>query len=285
MSLLGGVITMSGVMSKVTSSSDGTTPKGKGKAKYGTINIAGQEFAIGPEGVEGGGQAAPIPGLPDEPKAALAQLGLTITVPEPVFEVDGKEVKSVVEGLIVEIDTKTLSDGLRQLPLQDILDQLPEEMKDLKKALQAGINLSPRIVIHLGRATSKVETADPIAIPDVVPDNDPDGRGGDHRRRRHLGGGTGGTAGGTDRRRHVADHHADRGRRPPPPTRPCLRRSWPPACPRSSRSPACSSSAASAPPSRPAATYAVSACAALGGGGACSHGLDSGLPDLRKVNA
>ena len=214
MSLLGGVVTMSGVVSKVTSSSDGTTPKGKGKAKYGTINIAGQEFAIGPDGVEGGGQAAPIPGLPDEPKAALAQLGLTITVPEPAFEVDGKEVKSVVEGLIVEIDTKTLSDGLRQLPLQDILDQLPEETKDLKKALQAGINLSPRIVVHLGRATAKVETADPITIPDVGPGQRPGRRGGDHRgwhlgrrrrprhrrHRRHH------------RWHHLAGHRADRGR-------------------------------------------------------------------------
>ena len=136
MNLFGGVVTLSGIKAKVTSSSDGTEPKGKGKASYGTLTIAGQEFSIGPDGIEGGGQSSPIPGLPDEPKAALAQLGVTITVPEPVFEVDGKEVKSLVEGLVVEIDTKTLTDALRTLPLQDILDQLPEEMKDLKKAIQ-----------------------------------------------------------------------------------------------------------------------------------------------------
>ena len=283
-SLFGGVVTMSGVSSKVTSSSDGTKPTGKGKAKYGTINIAGQEFSIGPDGVEGGGQASPIPGLPDEPKAALAQLGLTITVPQPVFDVDGKEVQSVVEGLIVQIDTKTLTDALRTLPLQDILDQLPEEAKDLKKALQAGINLSPRIVLHLGRATSKVETADPITIPDVVPDNDPEPEETTEGGTSGGGGGGGGTAG-TGAAGGVTS----------PGTTPAA------SAPDTSATALPTAELASGLP----ALFSIpgllmigaiaGACVAgsyvrrmgamaLGGGAACSHGLDSGLPDLRKVN-
>ena len=65
--LAGGVVTLSGVTAKVTSSSDGTTPKGKGKASYGTVTIAGQEFGIGPDGIEAAGSTTPIPGLPDAP--------------------------------------------------------------------------------------------------------------------------------------------------------------------------------------------------------------------------
>ena len=204
-------------------------------------------------------------------------------MPEPVFEVDGKEVKSVVEGLIVEIDTKTLSDGLRQLPLQDILDQLPEEMKDLKKALQAGINLSPRIVIHLGRATSKVETADPITIPDVVPDNDPDGEE-TTEDGTTGGGGTTGTTGGTT------------GGITSPTTTPTAAgptttdAALPPAELASGLPPLFSIPGLLLFGGIGAAIAAGSyvrrlGLAALGGGGACSHGLDSGLPDLRKVNA
>ena len=277
-SLLGGVVTMSGVTSKVTSTSDGTKPQGKGKASYGTITIAGQEFAIGPEGVEGAGQSSPIPGLPDEPKAALAQLGITITVPEPVFEVDGKEIKSVVEGVVVELDTKTLTDALRTLPLQDILDQLPEEMKDLKKAIQAGINLSPRIVMHLGRATSKVETADPLEIPEVVPDNDPDGE-----ETTGSGGGSGGGAG--------AGGVATAPGAATPGGRKRLGRGGGRAAELASGLPDLFSI-----PGLLLAGAIAGACVAgsyvrrigamaLGGGGACSHGLDSGLPDLRKVNS
>jgi hypothetical protein len=279
-SLFGGVVTMSGIKSKVTSSSDGTEPTGKGKASYGTINIAGQEFAVGPDGIEGGGQSSPIPGLPDEPEAALAELGVTLTVPQPVFDVDGKEITSVVEGLIVEIDTKTLTDGLRELPLQDILDQLPEDMKDLKKALQAAINLSPRIVMHLGRATAKVETADPIEIPDVVPDNDPDGE-----ETTDDGGGTtggttgGGTAGG------VTSPTTATATSPTGTTGTAL-----PPAELASGLPALFSI-----PGLLMVGAIAGACVAgsyvrrmgamaLGGGGACSHGLDSGLPDLRKVN-
>jgi hypothetical protein len=279
-SLFGGVITMSGVKARVTSSSDGTEPSGKGKASYGTITIAGQEFSIGPDGVEGGGQSSPIPGLPDEPKAALAELGVTITVPEPVFEVDEKEIESVVEGLVVEIDTKTLSDGLRTLPLQDVLDQLPEEMKELKKALQAAINLSPRIVMHLGRATSTVETADPIEIPDLVPDNDP---GGDETTDGGgtTGGGTtgGGTAGG------VTSPTAPTATSPTGTSGTAL----PPAELTSGLPPLFSIPGLLMVGAIAGACVAGSyvrrmGAMALGGGGACSHGLDSGLPDLRKVN-
>ncbi|MBJ7357168.1 choice-of-anchor P family protein [Nocardioides sp.] len=283
-SLIGGVVTMSGVKAKVTSSSDGTAPKGKGKATYGTITIAGQEFAIGPEGVEGGGQGTAIPGLPDEPKAALAQLGLTITVPQPVYEVDEKEIKSVVEGLVVEIDTATLTDALRTLPLQDILDQLPEELAELKKAIQAGINLSPRIVVHLGRATSKLETADPITIPDYVPDNDP-GTGDEETTDESGTGGGGGTTGG-----------GTTGGVTTPATTPTA------SAPTTSETALPPSELASGLPdlfSIPGLLLMgaiAGACvagsyvrrlglAALGGGGACSHGLDSGLPDLRKVNS
>lgn len=282
-SLFGGVVTMSGVKAKATSSSDGTTPVGQGKASYGTINIAGQEFSIGPDGIEGGGQASPLPGLPDEPEAALAELGVTITVPEPVFEVDGKEVKSVVEALVVEIDTETLSDAIRTLPLQDILDQLPEDMKDFKKLLQAAINLSPRIVIHLGRATAKVETADPITIPDIVADNDPEGE----ETGEETGGSTGddGAVGGTTASGTT-----------PTTTTPTASS---PTASGSALPPAELTSGLPALFSIPgllmvgaiaggcvAGSYVRRMGAlALGGGGACSHGLDSGLPDLRKVNS
>lgn len=278
-SLLGGVVTMSGVKAKVTSSSDGTEPTGKGKATYGTITIAGQEFAIGPDGVEGGGQSAPIPGLPDDPKAALAQLGLTLTVPEPVYDVDDKEIKSAVEGLIVEIDTATLTDALRTLPLQDILDQLPEDLKDLKKALQAGINLSPRVVIHLGRATSKVETADPIEIPDVVPDNDPEGE--DTPEEATGGGTTGGTAGTGGITSPAATA--------PSGSAPTTTEALPPAelasgLPDLFSIPGLLLMGAIAGACVAGSYVRRLGAMALGAGGACSHGLDSGLPDLRKVN-
>ena len=280
-SLLGGLIELSGVTSKVTSSSDGTEPTGKGKASYGTLTLAGQEFGIGPDGIVAQGQTTPLPGLPDDPTAALATLGVTITVPEPSFEVDGKEVKSLVEGLVVTIDGKALTDALRTLPLQTLLDQLPAEAADLTKALQAAVNLSPKIVLHLGYAASKVETADPLDIPDVVPDNDPEGEDEGETEGGTGGGGAGGGTGG-------GGVTTPAGTTPVAGGAPTTETALP------------SAELASGLPdlfSIPGLLLVGSiagACVAgsyvrrmgalaLGGGGACSHGLDSGLPDLRKA--
>lgn len=282
-SLLGGVVTMSGVSSKVTSTSNGTKPQGKGRASYGTLTIAGQEFGIGPDGVEGGGQGAPIPGLPDEPKAALAQLGITVTVPEPTFQVDGKEVQSIVEGLVVELDTRTLTDALRTLPLQSILDQLPEETAELKKVLQAGINLSPRVVMHLGRATSKLETVDPLKIPDLVPDNDPQGEETTESTETSGGGGSGG-ASGTAGGGSVSTATGPGGGTAPTSTEALPAAELASGLPELFSIPGLLLVGAIAGACVAGSYVRRIGALALGGGGACSHGLDSGLPDLRKVN-
>jgi hypothetical protein len=279
-SIAGGLVTMSGVTSKVTSSSDGTTPKGKGKASYGTITIAGQTFGIGPDGVEASGSTTAIPGLQDDPTAALKQLGITITVPKPSFVRDGKEVKSLVEALVVQLDTKTLFDAVRLLPLNDIISQLPEDLKDLKKALGAAVNLSPRVVLHLGRATSKVETVDPIDLPTVGPTDTPSaspttgGNGGGD-----TGGGgaapdalppadSGPVAGGDAPVDDLEDTVLASSKLPPLFSIPGLLL------------------VGGIGGAVVAGSYARRlGLAALGAGGACSHGLDSGLPDLRKANS
>ena len=139
------------------------------------MTIAGQTFGIGPEGYVAAGTPGAIPGLPDDPTAALAALGITVQLPKPTYKADGDKASGTIEGLIVTIDLKTLKPVLSQLPLGTILAQIPfpPEAALLKSLLGAIGNLSPKIVLHLGYTTSAVDTVQPIAIPDTVPDNDP----------------------------------------------------------------------------------------------------------------
>ncbi len=190
-SIAGGVVTISGVTAKVSVKHDGLVGATDGKADYGVININGQKFAIGPDGIEGGGQKQNIPGLPDDPNAALAELGLTVTVPKPEYEITDSGAAGTVTGLIVVVDTKTLAAALDMTPIDDILGQLPDQLGQLKSALQAAANLSPRFVYNIATVTSEVATSQGIAPPPVDPPPGPedpdDNKGGD-----------GGTGGGGD---------------------------------------------------------------------------------------
>ncbi|HEX5088836.1 MAG TPA: hypothetical protein VFV89_13580 [Nocardioides sp.] len=286
--LLGGVVTMSGISSSVVSASDGTTGRSQGRADYGTMTIAGQTFGVGPEGFTAAGRSGPIPALPDDPTAALAALGITVQVPEPAYKADGDKASGTVEGMVVTIDLKTLKPALSQINLGPILAQVPfpPQAAPLKSLLGAIGNLSPRIVLHLGYATSAVDTVQPIKIPATVPDNDPTGSPTEDPGGSATGGATGGgavpggggglppvggAAGGTD---GGAGTDTAGGLSP-----------------------------ASASPGLPPlfSIPGLLLCAGLGGallagsyvrrlgalvlgaGGACAHGLESGLPDLRKV--
>jgi hypothetical protein len=283
-SIAGGVIRMSGINTRAVSSSDGHQTKGSGAAAYGTISIAGQEFGMGPEGFTAAGSPAPIPGLPDDPSKALEALGVHLTMPEPVYTRDADKITTTVEGLIVDIDTSILRHKLDALPwnvFTDIVNQVPfpPEAGPVKSALLSAVTLAPRFVLHLGTATSTVQTVQGIEIPPVVPDNDP---GGDDEV--GTGGGTGSSSGGS-----VS----------PGSTTPTTGGDTTPTDTGDSTTEATEPVAAGLPPlfSIPglllfggiaAASVAGSyfrklGVAALGGGAACTHGLDSGLPDLREA--
>ena len=279
-SLLGGIITLDGIVSTSTSSSDGTTNVATGKATLGGMTVAGQEFSFGPSGAEAGGQHQDAPAVPDQAVKALDQLGVKLILPKPDLSKKGDTASSSVAAIQVEIDTSKLRHQLDVLPINQLIDQLPNNPKELKSNLQAIAGLSPRVVITLGSATTQVETVQAIDIPTGVPGNDPGSSAG-------SGGGKGPSSG---------PGSAGAGSSP------------------SATAPGPAGDAPSAdgdlPPSQlvgsglpplysiPGAILAggiLLAAAggswlrkigviALGGAGSCAHGLDSGLPDLRKAS-
>lgn len=170
--LLGGLITLGGVETVARASSDGATGKTGGKAVWGTMAIAGQEFGIGPDGAIVSGKTTPIPGLDDLPANALEQLGITIEIPKPVRKVEGDLATSESAGLRITIDTKLLSPVLKALPLSAITDLIPDlpGQAAMLKGLVAGLgSLSPKVVLTVGIARATVDTVPPIEVPPVTP--------------------------------------------------------------------------------------------------------------------
>ncbi|MCX6400896.1 MAG: hypothetical protein NTX33_13330, partial [Propionibacteriales bacterium] len=160
--LLGGLITMGGIETVARASTDGVKGATSGKATYGKMAIAGQEFSIGPDGVEAAGTTSPIPGLKDLPADALEQLGVTIIVPKQVRDVDGDQARSVSAGLQVVINTKILAPLLKALPVGVLAELIPAEAGPLKGVVAGLSNLAPTIVLTLGVATATVDTVPPI---------------------------------------------------------------------------------------------------------------------------
>jgi hypothetical protein len=290
--LLGGIVTMSGITSTVVAASDGTTGQAQGRADYGTVTIAGQTFGIGPEGYVAQGTPSPIPGLPDDPTAALATLGISIQLPKPAYKANGDKASGTVEGLIVTIDLKTLKPVLSQLDLGPLLAQVPfpPEAAPLKSLLGALGNLSPKLVLHLGYTTAAVDTVQSIPIPAAVPDNDPTGSPSADAGDGTTGGATGGATGG-------GGSGPAGGSALPPATTTPDGSTGDTLTDASAIAPAAAGSGLPKLFSIPglllfaglggallAGSYVRRLGAlVLGAGGACPHGLESGLPDLRKV--
>lgn len=277
--LLGGMVTLDGIVATSTTGSDGSTNTVGGRSVLGGMTVNGQEFSFGPGGYSAGPQQGDAPAIPDQAAAALKQIGVTLTLPKPQLHKKGDTASSTIAALQVEIDASKVMKALHQLPIDDVINQLPNDPQELKSTLQAISGLSPRIVITLGTATTQVETVDGIDVPTDIPDNDPGSTGGSS----DGGASAGPSAAGGSAPSATAPGPAAGGDAP--------------------------SAAGDLPPSRLAGSglpplYSIpgailmggialaavggtwlrrAGVIALGGTGSCPHGLDSGLPDLRKA--
>jgi len=182
-SLLGGVITLDGIVSTATVSSDGAKATTRGVTDYGILTIAGQKFRFGSDGFEAAGQGQDLPGLPADPNQALEALGIQLLLPQPTEETDKDQGSVAVGGLQIVIDAGVLRRQLDVLPIDQISEAIsglpfPEEAAQLKSLLGAALNLAPKFVITLGNASSAVDTSPEIEIPPVDPGTVDNGQNG-----------------------------------------------------------------------------------------------------------
>lgn len=175
-SFLGGIITLDGMVSTAVATSDGAKATTKGVTDYGTLTIAGQRFRYGSDGFEAVGTPQDLPGLPADPNQALEALGIQLLLPQPAEEGEGDQGAVGVAGLQVIVDSTVLRTQLANggVPFDQIseaINQLPfpEEAGQLKSLLGALVNLSPKFVITLGNAQAAVDTSPEIEIPPVDP--------------------------------------------------------------------------------------------------------------------
>lgn len=273
--LLGGLITVGGSETVARATTDGTKGVATGRATWGKLTIAGQAFSIGPDGAVVAGQTSAVPGLNMLPADALKALGITFEIPEPVRTVEGDQATSESEGLKITIETKTLSPLLSVIPAGQLAELIPAGAGPVKGLVSGLSSLAPKVVITLGVASATVDTVPPV---DAAPPEDaappPDKAGAPPA-------GAGGPATGAL-----------------PPT--VANAAVPPAAAAPSVTDVVPAAATPGLPklySFPGMLLvgALAAVAAVGGwmrrlgalsmgaGAACSHGLDTGLPDLRKA--
>ena len=164
--LLLGLIKLTGinVVTKVTSSLDGGAVTSQ-TVDVGGMTIAGQKFSYGPGGFTAAGTTTPVPGMPASAADLLKMLGVAIEVPAPVVTKDGGAGKVDAEAVRITLDTKPLRSKLPSLPLDSIINQLPDlpgQANILKGFLTSLNTFSPRLVLHLGQASAAATTVSQV---------------------------------------------------------------------------------------------------------------------------
>lgn len=293
-SLLGGLVELEGVSVASRTVADGQEGKGSGRATVGLVRIAGIEFGFDDKGPVVPGGNPGIPGLPDDPLQALNALGISLKMPKTTRKVDGTTAEVVTRGMELTIDLALLRPILSRLPLQQLLDPIPfpEEAAILKSLLGALPNLAPKVVVTLGTARSKTATVQGIELPSIGdPDDLPDGSVSDGDTPTDPGldpgtdagappldSGTGDLGGAVGEGSAPGGASNDAGTGELTETTP-LGSGLPPL----NTIPGALMFGGLAAASVLGMWLRRIGLAALGGAGSCSHGLDTGLPDLRKA--
>lgn len=282
LSLLQGLITADSVRVVTTATSDGRKATTGITSRVVGLAVAGTPFVVDRDGVHAAGQTPPIEGLPDDPAKALEQLGIGVEVPQGQRAAKGESATAYLEGLKFTIDTRVLRSQIDTTAVQQAVEQvtgnLPDDASQLKSLVGALFQVSPKVVITAGNAQVAAQTIQGIDfgaldLPDVP-----------------AGASASGSAGG------VSGTSSSAG---------ALPGGAAPVAPAGDAGAAATTDvatepvAAGLPPlaSIPGALLVGGLVLAsgvgwwlqriggfvIGGAGACAHGLETGIPDLRKA--
>lgn len=164
--LLGGLVKIDGLRADTQAVSDGSSASTTGTVVWKSLTLAGQTIAVNQDGVTLPLGVTALPKLPASLTNAMAGLGLSIDLPKVTKTTQGTAAKVTGQGLTITLDTGVLRSklGLSQL-LDPVLALLPS---DLRTQLTPWLNLAPKFVFILGRATSQA-TATPAFHADAPP--------------------------------------------------------------------------------------------------------------------
>lgn len=278
--LLGGLVKLEGVTvtSSAVSSLDGGG-KAAQKVTYGGLTVQGRSFKLTSDGIEAAGTTKSAPD-PTQATTALAKLGITMTFPKPSKTVSGSQVTTTADGPIITIDTQPVLSllQLNKLPLAQLTNQLPSSASQLKGILQAVLQAHPKIVIKLGEAQSSAQTIAAINLGS--------GGGGDAPSATGSGGSTSsGTAGpaGVPATNSVSGTPAGATNPGGSVSTPIQTTSALPGLPPLGSVPSLLTLGGLILAAGLGWFFRAAALRALGAGSTCTHGLVTGLPDLRKA--
>lgn len=275
--LLGGLVKLEGVtVSAESSSSLDAGGKATQKVTYGGLTIAGTPFKFTSDGIEAASNKTAIPGLSSNPTKALASLGISIDLPKPTKTISGNQATAAALGPVITIDTQPVIKMLQlgKLPLAGIISKLPDSANQLKTTLLGILQAHPKFVVALGDVSTSAQTSAALSL------------GG--------GGVTGGLGGGA-----TTGGLGTSGTTNVPTGSPVTGSPTTTAPTGNVNTPITKTSAAGLPAlgSIPSLLtlggliiaaglgwfFRAAALTALGAGSTCTHGLATGLPDLRKA--
>ena len=169
-SIGGGVIQIKSVRTFLQATSNAKKGVTEGVTEVNGLVIGGQGYTIDQNGlrpVEGEKPADPVVELPEMPGAAemRKQLGIEIELAKHEEEVTGADALRSAGGLRISINTLVLKNAVTQnLPVDDILGPLPDELKANLAALRA---LAPQVDFVFGRGEVHAAGVKGIVLPEI----------------------------------------------------------------------------------------------------------------------
>jgi hypothetical protein len=121
-SLLGGLVSISGIVSDATASSDGTNGQVSSNFGIASVKVAGQAASIGPQGLtlDATGVAGSLIPVANQALVALAQAGISVHTVSPVQSTDGAQATVTSGGLVIDFEDQNVPNPEGQVPVSSV---------------------------------------------------------------------------------------------------------------------------------------------------------------------